>query len=212
MFARMKEKLSGIVETFVAGYYKPESVLETVEKSTDTAAPLPKAGVGALALAWALTTEVVLSVATAISTLAVAATAGAAALVGFGICATAYRKSEKSCNETIFETNMAGQTVCGTRRDLYRLHCAQQKIVMLSLDFQAVAAPRTVAEEVRHIIAASEEFRHRVRVLSDGEDHAHLAAYEFVRPMIRLSNAEPASLPAAAPRRVTARAGGPHGA
>ncbi|MBL8713867.1 MAG: hypothetical protein JNM12_13290 [Alphaproteobacteria bacterium] len=110
--------------------------------------------------------------------------------IGFGVAgvsllALEYRRSKSAAAETITEVNFAGQTVTGTRRDLYRLHKAQEQIMKLTDSFKQ-ASMESTTDTINRIIDSVKEHRARVTVIDGGRYGAKTGAYEFSEPAIKL--------------------------
>lgn len=173
MFDRIKRGFISFCHTIRAGYYKPITGAEDIDIESGPDSPstqLPaknivSVGVGALAVAYAVVTDIALGIATAASTTVVSLGAGIVAVTGLTVLGHIYRKCKNACADVITEKNAADQTVRGTREDLYTLHQAQKKIFSLTAEF-AQAAPMSVIEkEVEVILEKTELARKRIKVL-----------------------------------------------
>ncbi|MEZ0224352.1 MAG: hypothetical protein ACAH83_07365 [Alphaproteobacteria bacterium] len=111
---------------------------------------------------------------------------GLAAVAGAGasFLALEYHRCRKAREQVITETNFAGQTVRGKRKDLNRLHKAQEKIIELSGVFNGEAAPPAQAE-LDAVINGVRDHQNRVLVLQAGGFGAGAHHYEFSVPQIK---------------------------
>ncbi|TAL39507.1 MAG: hypothetical protein EPN97_02275 [Alphaproteobacteria bacterium] len=105
-----------------------------------------------------------------------------------------YYRCRKAREQIITEVNFAGQTVRGKRKDLHRLHNAQEKIIQLSGVFNGTAANPSQAE-LEAVIDPVREQQNRVLVLQAGGFGAGEHHYEFSVPQIRKAVPKPADAP-----------------
>lgn len=106
---------------------------------------------------------------------------------GITLLAFEYKKSKASAKEVITETNFAGQTVKGTRADLFHLRQAQAKIMQIS-DNWGQATHESTTDTINRIIEGVQERRARVIVVEGGRFGAKEDAYAFSEPSIKLLN------------------------
>lgn len=125
------------------------------------------------------------SIFAALSIQTLTTTAIGLAVAGSGLLALEYRRSKASGRETITEVNFAGQTVTGTRADLYHLHRAQEQIMNLTGSFKQ-ASMESTTDTINRIMETVKEQRARVTVLDGGRFGAKTGAYEFSEPAIKL--------------------------
>lgn len=175
MFQKLKKIFHDFRHTLHAGYYKPITGNEDIEiESNGTHLPSRgefSIGLGALTIAYAVITDVFLNIAEAASTMIVTFGAGAAALTGVAVVAHLYYTCRKASRDVITEINAAGQTVRGTRDDLYTLHQAQRKIFSLTSEFENAAPLFMIEKEVNTILRKTEAICQRVDVLDKNDDH-----------------------------------------
>lgn len=117
---------------------------------------------------------------------------GGLALAGVAMFVLEYSQSRRARNETITEVNFAGQTVEGSRADLYHLHQAQEQIMNLSSAFKQASMDST-NDTIHRIMDSVAERSKRVKVLQSGRYEAGTLCYEFSEPAIKLVKARPAS-------------------
>lgn len=188
MFTRVKRLIDNFTETIKAGYYTP-ATLENPQEEALPRKPWVLTAVGIFSIGYAFATNTVIGLAIEASLVGVTAGIGLAAVAAGGLLGALYLKSKKAAKERIFETNMAGQRVKGTRTDLYKLNQAQRQIISLTESFKSAAAPRVVDAEVKAVIEAHEDIRQRVNVLDPGDAPGGEKTYEFVRPVVEFTNA-----------------------
>lgn len=193
MFKRLKDRFNSLSRTIRAGYYKPITGVEDIDPdSTSTQLPhkrLVTVGMGALTVAYAVVTDVFLNIVEAASTTVVSLGAGALAITGLGVLGHIYNKCKKACQDVITEVNAAGQTVRGTRKDLYMLHQAQKKIFSLTSEFEEAAPMFVIQKEVDTVIDKMEETRKRVTVLDKKGVVQPDQEYKFKRIIIDFADA-----------------------
>jgi hypothetical protein len=105
-----------------------------------------------------------------------------------------YFRCRKAREQVITEVNFAGQTVRGRRKDLHKLHGAQEKIIQLTGIFNGAAKPPTPAE-LEAVIAPVREHQDRVLVLQAGGFGAGAHHYEFSVPNVKKAAPKPAETP-----------------
>lgn len=115
--------------------------------------------------------------------------------IGLAVFATAfkvveYQRARKARLEIIEERNFAEQLVRGSRRDLCRLHIAQNQILNLSESFQR-ASLSSASDTIDNIIKSVENERSRVRVLDAGRYGMDIELYDFSEPAIKPVNYRP---------------------
>lgn len=125
------------------------------------------------------------SIFAALSIQTLTTTAIGLAVAGSGLLALEYRRSKASGREVITEVNFAGQTVTGTRADLYHLHRAQEQIMNLTGSFKQ-ASMESTTDTINRIMETVKEQRARVKVVDGGRFGAKTASYEFSEPAIKL--------------------------
>ena len=118
--------------------------------------------------------------------------AGGLAIAGAAMFYLEYSQSRRARNEVITEVNFAGQTVQGTRADLYHLHHAQEKVMNLSTVFKQ-ASMESTNDTIHRIIEGVTERWKRVKVLHSGRYDAGTEHYEFSEPSIKLVKDRPAT-------------------
>lgn len=101
-----------------------------------------------------------------------------------------YAQSKRAREETVTEVNFAGQTVQGTRADLYHLHNAQEQIMSLSDVFKRASMDST-SDTIRQIMEIVADRATRVKVLDGGRYNAGTGRYEFSEPAIKLVKDRP---------------------
>ncbi len=121
----------------------------------------------------------VLSVQLQLATVVVLGAAGA------GLLGYEYMRCRRMRHEIITEVNVAGQTVTGTRADLYRLHRAQASILNLSSSFRPASteSTRDTIQDIMRTVAAE---RARVTILDGGNYGAAVDKYYFSRQLLGL--------------------------
>lgn len=125
------------------------------------------------------------SIFAALSIQTLTTTAIGLAVAGSGLLALEYRRSKTAGREVITEVNFAGQTVTGTRADLYHLHRAQEQIMKLTESFKQ-ASMESTTDTINRIMEGVKDHRARVTVVDGGRFGAKTAAYEFSEPAIKL--------------------------
>lgn len=105
-----------------------------------------------------------------------------AGALGLGALGYIYKSSKTSAAQVISEENAAGQTVSGTRSDLYVMHQAQKKIISLSRSFEEVASQRQIRAEINDVIEKTNSVRARIKVLNSGDAPGHRDEYDLVIP------------------------------
>ncbi len=106
-------------------------------------------------------------------------------VAGASLLALEYKRSRTAGRETITEVNFAGQTVTGTRADLYRMHRAQEMIMNLNGSFKQ-ASMESTTDTINRIIDSVKEQRARIKVVEGGRFGAKTGVYEFSEPAIKL--------------------------
>lgn len=111
---------------------------------------------------------------------------GLAAVAGAAVSffAFEYVRCRKAREQVITETNFAGQTVRGKRKDLNRLHKAQEKIIHLSGVFNGEATTPS-KEELDAVTESVAKHKNRVLVLQSGGFGAGEHHYEFSLPHVK---------------------------
>lgn len=186
MFGRLKSWVSGFYLTIRAGYYQPADLahLHHSDDDNDDTSKLPRkpgviAALGAVGIAGALVTDVLMTLAAAASLTAMAVSGTIAGVVGAALMGHVLYKSEKRCRELIKDFNAAGQLVSGARRDIYLLRRAQKKITGL---FNDASSPQFIDAEIKLIMDETKDIRARVHVDDPGQAPGHKKYYEFIRP------------------------------
>jgi hypothetical protein len=106
-------------------------------------------------------------------------------VLGAGLLSYEYNRCRRMRLELITEVNVAGQTVRGTRADLYRLHRAQASILNLSSSFRP-ASIETTRDTINDILRTVDAERRRVRVIDGGHYGAAGDQYHFSRQLLGL--------------------------
>ncbi len=206
-FEAVKKFTQKIAHTIRAGAYEPLRPGQ-LHKDFMAAASLPqKFGLtvskNAFAFAGAAISDVVINVLGMVSVSAVSLGGMVAGALGLGALGWIYRNSKTAAAQEISEENMAGQLVHGTREDLYIMHQAQKKIVSLTRSFEDVASVRHVREEIREVIAETNDVRRRIRVENPGDAPGHKNEYDLIVPKVIYEDALPSeSLIVAAPKNI----------
>lgn len=112
---------------------------------------------------------------------------GAVSVIGSGLMVREYTRAKNRMNDRLRETNVAGQTVEGSRMDLCRLYNAQARIFKIADHFKD-APMQTTKEVIEDIVASVTEESKRVRVVEGGPYGAGTDRYEFSEIRIKLVN------------------------
>ena len=197
-FGKLHEGYDNFHLTIAEGNYhiKPKSLYTLITgqgRETDVSAPITQVGTAMLDTGRSFGKRMMWASAIAFFSInAVAWTIGCVAFAGIALFALEYAQSRRARNETITEVNFAGQTVEGTRADLYHLHHAQEKIMNLSSAFKQASMDST-NDTIHRIMDDVAERSKRVKVLHSGRYEAGTLRYEFSEPAIKLVKARPAS-------------------
>ena len=182
-------------KTLTEGHYDGEAHTASalLEGEAPPSSAEQKAAAASFNLSLMLVGDVALGlVAAATSAVFVSIAALAVGAIGTGLFVHEYFHCKQRARETISETNLAGQTVSGSRADLYRLHQAQKKIIDLSVTFgnaKGSGLKAAVNDDIEKVISATQNERFRVRVLDPGTHHANKMNYDFVHPTLRILKA-----------------------
>lgn len=193
LLSSIQQRISRFCDTVRAGYYTPITRKSLKDDSDDIALP-KKPGIVAsffgLSAAWLGITDIVIGAAVTASVAAVAISSAAIVATAAIAMGAIYLKCRHKAAQKIREINMAGQTVEGSRADLYALHNTQKKIVSLTMSFNEAACPDIVREQVNDLITDTKPVRDRIRVVNPGHT-SHETDYDFVRPVVTLTDAMP---------------------
>lgn len=132
--------------------------------------------------------------------------AGGLAIAGAALFYLEYAQSRKAKQELITEVNFAGQTVQGTRADLYHLHKTQEQIMNVGSAFKQ-ASMESTTDTIDRLIGEVSERAKRVKVLDGGRYQAGAGRYEFSEPAIKLVKDQPREI--IAPRGEVSKLGSP---
>lgn len=117
---------------------------------------------------------------------------GAVSVIGSGLMVREYTRARNRMSDTLRETNVAGQTVEGSRMDLCRLYNAQARIFKIADHFKD-APMQTMTEVINDIVASVADESKRVKVVDGGPNGAGTDRYEFSEIRIKLVNGEETS-------------------
>jgi hypothetical protein len=117
---------------------------------------------------------------------------GAVSVIGSGLMMREYTRARNRMSDMLRETNVAGQTVEGSRMDLCRLYNAQALIFKIADHFKD-APMQTMTEVINDIVASVADESKRVRVVEGGPYGAGTDRYEFSEIRIKLVNGEETS-------------------
>ena len=190
MFKSLSHAFNDIWETFAAGRYNGRQP-HLAHSLAQDAAVHPGHDLAGLSwgAAWMIGSDVVLGVletAFSMSTMGMAAAAIGVAGAAFYIAEYCHYKHKAEAQ--IDETNLAGQHVSGSRRDLYKLDAVQDKIVDLYLAFDSASSRQIkglIADRIQDLKKSVSTEIARVHISDAGTHHAGSAAYAFVQPSWR---------------------------
>jgi hypothetical protein len=97
-----------------------------------------------------------------------------------------YLRARHARKKIIREQNFVGQTVEGTRADLYRLNQVQTRILHIQDEFARVATC-TTSDMVKRLIDSVQAERKRVKVIDAGVNGAKTSMYDFSEHAIKLA-------------------------
>lgn len=172
---------------------EPQSLISILFNSKKRSIDTPTAVVSQLANGASKTLFKKIAIGAAIALLSTQMALGLG--IGLAVCATAfkvaeYQRARKARLEIIEERNFAEQLVRGSRRDLCRLHIAQNQILNLSESFQR-ASLKSASDTIDDIVNSVVNERSRVRVLDAGRYGMDVELYDFSEPAIKPVNYRP---------------------